>query len=247
MKILSIIPARMNSSRFPGKPLKLINGKPMIQHVYENVRKSKKTDELYVATCDKEIFNFINSISGNVILTSKTHKRASDRTAEALIKIEKKYKKKYDIVAMVQGDEPMVTGKMIDLALKPFYNNKKINIVNLMTKIISQSEFEDLNEPKVVFDKDKFAIYFSRSKIPSPWLYKQKNIYKQVCVIPFRRNYLIKFNKTKPTLLEKTESIDMNRIIENGEKIKMVEISQYVKSVDNKKDLKEVERLLKKF
>ena len=245
MNIVCIIPARMNSSRFPGKPLKLINKIPMIQRVYRNVKKSKKIEKVFVATCDKEIYQLIKSIGGNVIYTSKKHQRASDRTAEAMLKIEKKIKSKFDIVVMVQGDEPMVTSKMIDISLKPFAKDKKINVVNLMTKIKNKEEFKDLNEPKVVVDKYNNALYFSRSEIPSPWISNQKKIYKQVCVIPFKRNYLLKFNKMKPTLLEKTESIDMNRILENGEKVRMVEITNYVKSVDTLSDLKIVEKLIK--
>ena len=116
-KIIAIIPARMGSSRFPGKPLKKINGKPMIQIVYENVKKNKKLSDVVVATCDKAIYDFIGLIKGKVIMTSKKHKRASDRCAEALKKIEKKNKTKYDIVVMVQGDEPMINHQMINQSL----------------------------------------------------------------------------------------------------------------------------------
>ena len=245
MRIIAIIPARMSSSRFPGKPLKLINKVPMIKHVYDNVKESNKIKTVYVATCDKEIYEFIKSIGGNAIYTSKKHRRASDRTAEAMLKIEKKLKKKFDIIVMVQGDEPMVKSNMIDKSLKPFEEDNNVNIVNLMVKIKDHEEFNDLNEPKVVIDKFNNALYFSRCPIPSSWLFYQKNIFKQVCVIPFKRNYLLRFNKMKPTLLEKAESIDMNRVIENGEKVKMVKIMDYVKSVDTKADLYAVEKLLK--
>tara|TARA_E500000178_G_scaffold46812_1_gene42032 strand:- start:5997 stop:6749 length:753 start_codon:yes stop_codon:yes gene_type:complete len=247
MKTLCVIPARMASSRFPGKPLKLINGIPMIKRVYNNVVTNNKIDFTYVATCDKKILNYIKSFHGNVILTSSKHKRATDRTAEALLKIEKKHKIKFNTVLMLQGDEPMITSAMISKLLNVFHRNPKIKIANLMTKIKSFDEFIDLNEPKVVVNKFRNAIYFSRCAIPSPWLYKQKNIYKQVCAIPFRRDYLLKFNRMKPTLLEKTESIDMNRIIENGDNIHMVEVSDYVKSIDTNSDLIEVEKLLKKI
>ena len=246
MNILSVIPARMGSSRFYGKPLKKILGKPMLERVYKNVKKCKLIDDVYVATCDKEIFDFINNLGGKVIYTSKKHKRATERTSEALSLIEKKYKKKFDIVVMVQGDEPMISGPMIKKAVMPFFNNKSVNIVNLMTKIRDKKEFMDVNEPKVVVDKNNFALYFSRSPIPSPWLKFSKKVYKQVCAIPFRRDYLIKFNNLKPTSLEVLESIDMNRVLQNGDKIKMVEINNFVKSVDTIKDLKEVEKLIRK-
>ena len=245
MKILSIIPARMNSSRFYGKPMKKILGIPMIERVYKNVIMSKLIDITFVATCDLEIHNYILSIGGNSILTSKKHNRATERTSEAAIKIEKKLKTKFDIIVMVQGDEPMVKGPMISKALKPLIQNNKIKVSNLMTKVRDKKEFLDLNEPKVVVDNNNFALYFSRCPIPSPWIEFQKG-YKQVCVIPFRKDYLKKFNTLKPTSLETTESIDMNRILQSGEKIKMVEINEYVKSVDTIADLKEVERLMRK-
>ncbi len=243
MNILAVIPARMNSSRFPGKPMKKILGIPMIERVYNNVRRSKIIDHLFVATCDLEIHNYILSIGGNSIMTSKKHKRATERTSEALLKIEKKLKKKFEIVVMIQGDEPLITGQMISKVVEPLIKNKKINVSNLMTRVKNKDEFEDLNEPKVVFDNNKFALYFSRCPIPSPWL-KFETAYKQVCAIPFRRNYLLKFNKLKPTSLEILESIDMNRILQSGGEIKMVEINDYVKSVDTLKDLKYVEKLI---
>lgn len=243
MNILAVIPARMNSSRFPGKPMKKILGIPMIERVYKNVSRSKIIDTVFVATCDLEIHNYILSIGGNSIMTSKKHKRATERTSEALIKIEKKLKKNFEIIVMVQGDEPMITGTMISKVIQPLVNNKKINVSNLMTRVKNKAEFMDLNEPKVVFDNNRFALYFSRCPIPSPWL-KFENAYKQVCAIPFRRNYLLKFNRLKPTSLEILESIDMNRILQSGGEIKMVEINNYVKSVDTVKDLKNVEKLI---
>ena len=126
MKIISIIPARMGSSRFPGKPLAKINGVPMIQHVYNNVKKNKILSDVVVATCDKVIFDFVKSIKGIAIMTSKKHKRASDRCYEAMRILEKKRKIKYDIIVMVQGDEPMINSRMISDAVKPLLRNKKI-------------------------------------------------------------------------------------------------------------------------
>ena len=125
----------MGSSRFPGKPLAKINGIPMIQHVYNNVKKNKLISEVAVATCDKVIFDFVKSINGVAVMTSKKHKRASDRCYEAMRVLEKKRKIKYDIVVMVQGDEPMINSEMIDASVKPLLKNKKINIVNLICSI----------------------------------------------------------------------------------------------------------------
>ena len=241
---IAIIPARMASTRLPGKPLKMINGKPMIGHVYDNVRACDFLKETYVATCDEEIGRYIQSIGGKYIMTSNKHQRASDRTAEAMLKAERLLKTKLDIVVMVQGDEPMITSHMIEKSLLPF-KEKDVNIVNLMAKIESIEEFEDPNEPKVVIDVNSNAVYFSREPIPS----RKKGVeivpmFKQVCVIPFRRDYLIEYNNLPETDLERIESIDMNRIIENGDKIRMVEIVGPVKSVDTESDLRLVSKLM---
>ena len=246
MNIIAIIPARMGSSRFPGKPLALINGIPMIEIVYKNTSLCNLVNFTYVATCDDEIKNHIESINGNCIMTSNVHERATERTSEALLNIEKKLNQKFDIVVMVQGDEPMITSNLIKKSLLPFLSDDKINVVNLMSKIQDIDEFRDKNEPKVVFDKNYDALYFSREPIPSNKMQNSnEEMYKQVCVIPFKRDYLLKFNSLSTSTLEKIESIDMNRILENGDKVRMVPINETVKSVDNLNDLREVERLLK--
>ena len=219
MKIIAIIPARMGSSRFPGKPLAKINGIPMIQLVYQNVKKNKLLTDVVVATCDKIIFNFIKSIKGNVVMTSKKHKRASDRCYEAMRILEKKRKTKYDIILMVQGDEPMISSKMIGDSIKPLLKNKKINITNLICPIKNKNDFLDPNFVKVVHDKNYNALYFSRAIIPYTKFKKGINVKKQVCAIPFKRDFLFKYNQMKPTNLEKIESIDMLRILENGYKV----------------------------
>ena len=246
MKIIAIIPARMGSSRFPGKPMKKINGLPMIQHVFNNVKKNKLLSDVVVATCDKIIFNFIKSINGVAIMTSKKHKRASDRCSEALKIIEKRKKIKYDIVVMVQGDEPMINPKMITQAIKPMLKNSKINVVNLISPIKNKKDFNDKNFIKVVHDKKYNAIYFSRSKIPFIKFKKNLNIKKQVCVIPFKRDFLIKYNNMPPTPLEKIESIDMLRIIENGYKLFLVNTKYFSHAVDTKRDLIKVEKYLRR-
>ena len=162
MKIIGIIPARMGSSRFSGKPLADINGWPMIAHVYKRSKLANILNEVYVATCDKEIYDYIVSIGGKAIMTSDKHERASDRMAEALLYIEKNYKENVDIIVMLQGDEPMITPDMIKAAVNPLINNKKIKISNLYSKINSLEEFEDKNEIKVVIDQNQFALYFSK-------------------------------------------------------------------------------------
>lgn len=245
MKNIAIIPARMSSSRFPGKPMKDINGIPMIGHCYYRARLCKSLDQVYVATCDDTIFDYINSIGGKAIMTSKNHERASDRAAEALYKIEKSLQEKFDIVVMLQGDEPMVTPNMINKSLEPF-KDKNVEVVNLCSKITNMVEYEDPNEVKVVLDRYDNAIYFSREPIPSSKKgAKSFDIFKQVCVIPFRRKALMDFNDLEETPLEIIESVDMMRIIENGRKVRMVKIEEDSYSVDVKSDLDKVIKLMK--
>ena len=214
--IITLIPARMNSSRFPNKPLVKINGIPMIGHVYLNASKSRHANKTYVATCDKKIYDYIRSINGNVVMTSKKHQRATDRCAEALKKIEKKYKKKFSIIVMVQGDEPMVNPKMINAALKPLRNSKNTKVVNLYSKIKNISEFRNKNIVKVILNKKNFAINFGR-RFPDEYFYDKRILMgKQICIIPFRRELLLQYLTLKPTFLEEFHSIDMFRFIENN-------------------------------
>jgi 3-deoxy-manno-octulosonate cytidylyltransferase (CMP-KDO synthetase) len=246
MNIISIIPARMGSSRFPGKPMADLLGMPMIGHVYKRVKMSKTLSEVYVATCDEVIYNYIESIGGKAIMTSDCHERCSDRCAEAMLKIEEIEKTQVDIMVMVQGDEPLTFPEMIDEAVEPMLEDKSISITNLVADIDSLSSFEDPNEVKVVMDKDNNALYFSREPIPS----RKKGILevpmkKQVCVIPFTRDFLLKFNEMKPTPLEIIESVDMMRILENGMKVKMIPTVYNTKAVDTKEDLEKVIVIMK--
>jgi len=218
MNIVGIIPARMAASRFPGKPLALIHGIPMIGHCYHRVHLTKGLSKVYVATCDLAISDYIDSIGGAVVMTSDSHTRASTRTAEAVDLIELEEDVKIDVVLMVQGDEPLITPEAISLILAEFLD-PSVNIVNLMSKIRDVDTFLDRNNVKVVVDRNGFALYFSREPIPSPW--KGINglpMCMQTGVIAFRRQALIDFNREGETRLEQIESIDMNRVLENGEK-----------------------------
>ena len=179
-------------------------------------------------------------------MTSKNHERASDSTAEAMIKIEKMTSKKIDIVVLLQGDEPMTTPKMITAAVKPLIENNEIKVSNLYTDIKSIKDFNNPNEVKVVIDSLSNALYFSREPIPSRKKgFNKVPMFKQVCVIPFRRDYLIKYNSLNPTPLEIIESVDMMRVLENGEKVKMIYISEENFSVDTLEDLNNVRKVMK--
>ena len=245
MKILALIPARMGSSRFPGKPLAKILDKPMIEHVYKNVEKCELLTKTVVATCDEEIFDFIKSINGQVVMTSDKHERASDRCAEALAFLEQDDNVLYDIVAMVQGDEPMTHPDMITEALTPMLENPEIVVTNLMGDISSDDEFDDRNCIKVVCDLKNNALCFSREPIPTR-RFGNVPMKKQVCVIPFTREFLLQYTRLSPTPLEIAESVDMMRVLEHGEKVKMVPTKHQTYPVDTESDLTRVEELMQK-
>ena len=242
MNVIGIIPARMGSSRFPGKPLALIHDIPMIGHVYARSKMCSMLSEVYVATCDQEIADYVTSIHGKVILTSPDHERASDRTAEAMMKIERENGQKIDIVVMIQGDEPMLYPTMISEAVDPLVHDTTICVSNLMSPILTREEHDDPNEVKVVVDQNNFALYFSREPIPS-WKKASSAVrmLKQVCIIPFTRDFLLQFNALAQTPLEIAESVDMLRVLEKGYKIKMILTSYETYSVDTEEDLKKVE------
>ena len=245
MNILALIPARMGSSRFPGKPMAMISEKPMVGHVYERVARSPLLTMTAVATCDREIFNYIESIGGKAVMTADTYERASDRCAEALLKLEQEYGVRYDIVVMVQGDEPMTHPDMIAEAVQPMLDDASIQVVNLLGKISDITEFEDRNCIKVVCDLNLNALYFSREPIPTRSKASNVPMGKQVCIIPFRRDYLFKYTRLTPTPLEITESVDMMRVLEHGERIRMVPTNYSSYSVDTPADLVRVESLMR--
>ena len=238
MKIAAIIPARMESTRFPGKPLAKICDIPMIEHVRRRVSLCKKLDYVIVATCDEEIYSTVTSNNGQACMTSNKHIGCTDRIAEASKNIDA------DIIINVQGDEPMIMPDMIDDIIKIF-DNEKISCVNLISYIKIQFEFENHNVIKTVIDKNGRILYFSRSPIPSKWN-GNFNYYKQVGMIGFKKDLLFTFNSLKPTPLEIIESIDMLRLLEHGYSIN-ASISNYTSyGVDTTEDLIKVNNLMKK-
>lgn len=245
MNILALIPARMGSSRFPGKPMVQILGKPMIGHVYERVAQSPLVTKVAVATCDREIFDYIQSIGGVAIMTADTYERASDRCAEALLKIEREDAIHYDIVIMVQGDEPMTHPEMIEEAIQPLLDDPTVKVVNLLGEIENVIEFEDRNCIKVVCDVNMNALYFSREPIPTRCKSDNVPMGKQVCVIPFRRDFLLEYTQLQPTPLEIAESVDMMRVLEHGMEVRMAKTMHASHAVDTPSDLIKVEQLMK--
>lgn len=241
-KVIGIIPARMASWRFPGKPLCDICGVTMIEHVYKRSAMSKSLDEVYIATCDKEIEEAANAFGAKVIMTPDTFNRCTDRVTYAIEKI----KTDADIVVLIQGDEPLLHPDMIDDVVAPLLEDQSIVCSCMMAKVKSDNEFDDPNEVKLVKDVNNFILYLSREPIPSRKLsMKPFDRYKQVCIMPYRKDFLFKFSKMKQTPLEIVESIDMLRILENGYKIKVVESFTETYSVDVEADRQKVISVMK--
>ncbi len=242
MKIIIGIPARMGSTRFPGKPLKKILNKSMLEHCWQRCNLSKHATDLFVATCDSEIKDHVSSFNGKVIMTDKNITRPGLRVAVAAETLQLDDN---DIVVVVQGDEPLVHPEMIDLAIEPLLNDKNIFVSNLCSEI-GENEMHDTGEIKVVTDLNMNALYMSRSPIPSTVHEERRSKwYKQVCIMPFRWHFMNKFNNIlEPTPLELQESIEMIRAIQHGYKVRMVNSKFETKSVDNEEDRLEVEKLM---
>ena len=240
-----IIPARLSSVRFPDKPLKKILGFPMVAHCFLRANFCKDlSEDIYVATCDKEINDYVNSIGGKVIMTSKKHKRASTRTQEALEILNKK-NITYQNVIMLQGDEPLVKPNHIKKILLEL-NKGSSDVVNLVYEVKTQEMFLDKNNVKVIHDENNYAIYFSREAIPSNWQSNSLNKrFLQSGIIGFTNSSLNLFNSLKESFLEIEESVDLNRLIENGKKIKLIKTSDNLVGVDTFQDLKVAEKFLK--
>jgi 3-deoxy-manno-octulosonate cytidylyltransferase (CMP-KDO synthetase) len=233
----------MGSSRFPGKPLAPIQGMPMLGHVYFRSRINPRLDTVYIATCDDEIRRYAGEIGADCILTSAKHERASDRTAEAVNRIEARSSSPVDVVVMIQGDEPMIHPDMLDEALAPLRHEPDVQVVNLMAPLDADAA-ADPNEVKVVVDRRGDALYFSRGRLP--WRTDGTvDAMKQVCVIPFQRSFLAQFAALEATPLERAESIDMLRALEHGYRVRMVRTGHITYSVDTPHDLARVEHMMR--
>jgi len=241
MNVVGIIPARYSSTRLPGKPLLLIHGKPMIQRVYEQTLKSKLINKVIVATDDKRIFDCVKNFGGEVMMTSKKHQSGTDRLCEAAKKIN------CGIAVNIQGDEPFIDPKNIDIAIEPLLKDKKLNVSTLAIRIKYESDLTDKNKVKVVLDKSNFALYFSRSRIPFEMdnthakVWSGRNIYyKHIGLYVYRKDFLMNFSKMKKSYLERMEKLEQLRILENGEKIKVVITKKDSVSIDTAEDIERV-------
>ncbi|WP_320017714.1 3-deoxy-manno-octulosonate cytidylyltransferase [Labilibaculum manganireducens] len=246
MKFLGIIPARYASTRFPGKPLADINGKPMIQKVYEQALKA--LDHVYVATDDKRIEEAVTSFGGKIIMTSPNHQSGTDRIAEAANIITQNLKLDFDVVINIQGDEPFIQPEQIN-SLKSCFNNPATEIATLIKAITNTAEIFDQNKVKVVTAKNNRALYFSRSPIPfvrgedqNKWL-SQNTFYKHIGMYAYRFDALMKVTKLEQSKLELSESLEQLRWLENGYWIQTETTEHESIGIDTPEDLLRVKEM----
>jgi len=244
MKVVCIIPARYDSTRFPGKSLADLCGKPMIQHVYERVLKAKTVSYTAVATDDDRIFEAVQRFGGQAIMTSARHRSGTDRIAEAVSKLDLNDS---DIVVNIQGDQPIFEPSQIDEVAKPLLEDPTIPMSTLIYKIVREEEISHPNAVKVVFDKDYFAIYFSRATIPYVRDKGGKaSYYKHHGIYAYRSVFLETFTRLPEGVLEKLEALEQLRAMEHGYRIKVVETLYDSVEVDTPQELKRVKDLIKK-
>ena len=237
MKIIGIIPARFASTRFPGKPLADIAGQSMVQRVYNQAKQAESLEDVLVATESREVFEHVKGFGGNVIMTSPTHQSGTDRCNEAL----KRNGKFYEFVINIQGDEPFVSPKLIDALASSLTN--QVELGTLVKRIGSPKDLRNRNVVKVVINYRKEAIYFSRSPIPfirdheeSEWI-QNHTFYKHIGIYAYRADILDSITKLKPSILEKAESLEQLRWVENGYAIKVTETALESRGIDTPEDL----------
>ena len=247
-KTLGIIPARFASSRFPGKPLAEIMGKSMIRRVYEQVQKADRISEVVVATDDERIFNHVKSFGGNVLMTSKEHQSGTDRCAEV---IENQQFSDFDLIVNIQGDEPFINPIQIDLLIDFLCQNHGFEIATLAKKIDSKEAIFNPNIVKAVFGSNQKALYFSRHPIPffrgiSEEIWHEKgNFFKHIGLYAFRKETLKIISKLPQSPLEKAESLEQLRWLENGYSIGVEITDLETFGIDSPEDLKKVEGVKK--
>jgi 3-deoxy-manno-octulosonate cytidylyltransferase (CMP-KDO synthetase) len=239
MKILCVIPARYASTRLPGKPLADIAGKPMIQHVYERACQAKLPSAVWVATDDQRVYDTVKGFGGQVLMTSCDHCTGTDRLAEVARQHD------MDIIVNVQGDEPLIAPEVIDLAIEPFLQQPEVVMTTLKSRLVEE-DFDNPAVVKVVTDKQGFALYFSRSLIPYP-----RNaggdfaVYKHIGLYAYRRDFLLQYAAMEQTPLERAESLEQLRALENGYRIKVLETNYQCIGVDTPEDLERVTKIIK--
>lgn len=241
MKAIAIIPARMASTRFPGKPLIDLLGMPMIEHVWHRTKMCEALDDVYIATCDQEISTEAERFGAKAISTLNTHEMCMDRVVEAAASIEA------DIVVTVQGDEPLIRPEMIAKTVDALKNDLTLPAATLAKKITDPSEIVNPNRVKIVWNCNYEALYISREPIPSPQKSKEQvSYYKMVCVYAMAYGFLSKYSSLPFSYLERIESIDMLRVLENNYRLRVDIVEGALSNIDVPEDQGLVINLLKK-
>ncbi|MCR5757068.1 MAG: 3-deoxy-manno-octulosonate cytidylyltransferase [Selenomonas sp.] len=239
MKVLCVIPARYASTRLPGKPLKDIAGKPMVCRVYDRAVQARKIAETVVATDDERILKAVEENGGKAMMTRADHPTGTDRLAEVAGAFTD-----VDLVVNVQGDEPLIEPTLIDELVTAFETDADLQMATVKTPMTDMAEIENPNNVKVVTDKNGYALYFSRSVLPYP-----RNegcpVYKHIGIYAYKRAFLLQYAKMESTPLEKAESLEQLRALENGYRIKVVETSAKFVGVDTAEDLAKVNAIYK--
>ncbi|MBE9531853.1 MAG: 3-deoxy-manno-octulosonate cytidylyltransferase [Proteobacteria bacterium] len=241
MVVELFIPARFASKRLPGKPLADIGGRPMIQWVYERASKAALADKVTVATDDERIYEVVKGFGGSVVMTGE-HSSGTGRVAEAVLIT----KSKADIIVNVQGDEPLIEPATIDAAIRPMLDDSTLQVATLKTPLTDADELNDPNAVKVVTDKEGFALYFSRSRIPysnTDDNFKAAAPFKHIGLYVYRAGFLKTFSALDSTPLELSEGLEQLRVLENGYRIKVIETATNPISIDTEEDLLRVRRL----
>ena len=240
LQVVAVIPARFASSRFPGKPLADIDGRPMIEHVYRRAASAATVSRVIVATDDLRVADAVQRFGGEVRLTRSDHTSGTDRLAEVAATLD------CDIIMNVQGDEPLIDPRALDEAITPFSVDPSVQMTTLYSRIVDPAELTDPNIVKVVIDRAGFALYFSRAAVPyvrdprGGW----SPLYKHIGLYGYRRSALLVLAALEPTPLERTESLEQLRALEHGIRIKAVETAYDSIGVDTPADLEQVRRLI---
>jgi len=237
-KIIAVIPARMEASRFPGKPLAKILDFPLVEHVRRRTLLSEKIDEVVVATCNQEIKEVIESYGGKVVMTANTHERCTDRVEEAMTQLEA------DIVVIVQGDEPLFSPGIIEHLVQPMLDDNTIVCTNLLSNIFDESDLQDVDIVKASINKYQKLMFYSRSPIPHIRVRKKCPMFRQTGVSAFSKSFLSQFTALEETPLEVVESVDFLRILEHGFEIHGVIYDQLTFGVDRPDDVEKVTNIL---
>ena len=249
MLVTAIIPARYASTRFPGKPLALIHGRTMIEHVYTRVASSETVERVIVATDDRRIELAVRGFGGEVMMTRADHPTGTDRLAEVAERLDT------DLIVNVQGDEPLIDPEMIDQAVRPLLNDDSIQMGTLMSRIDQIEDFYSPNVVKVVTDRFGFALYFSRAPIPCPRGLSHEQLaeklaevalYRHIGLYVYRRDFLLRYPQLPKTPLEDLESLEQLRALEQGIRLFVAETGSVCHGVDTPQDLERVSALMKK-